>query len=221
MAALDANDWALALAKQTHSDIRIHIASPFRERPAEGRVRALSPTLSLNGEGDALLTNVPGILVGVKTADCVPVLIVDPKTKTVAAVHAGWRGTLQRITEKTVADMKTKFGVNPKDCLAAIGPSACGDCYEIGAEVTEQFEEEFRDAGKFLKNFSVSGKAFMDGRAANLQQLLLSGLKHANVAVSDRCTMHENDIFFSHRREGASGANVGRMLSVIGVPRDR
>lgn len=191
--AMEATGWSLKLAKQTHSDIRLLIEE--------------NPLL----EGDAFVTRLQKTLAGVKTADCVPILIGDPKSGAMAAVHAGWRGTLQRIAQKTVSDLK-KLGVSPSDCVAAIGPSACGDCYEVGPEVAEAFQNEFPQWSSFMKTNVATGKAMLDVPSSNREQLIESGIPAANLHLSTHCTMHQNDLFFSHRREGGPG----RQLSVIG-----
>jgi polyphenol oxidase len=185
--AIDATGWPLETANQTHSDIRLHVDHiPHRE-------------------GDALITRQSKVLVGVKTADCLPVLIADPKTGAMAAVHAGWRGTLARIAEKTVADL-TK---NPGDCIAALGPGACGQCYEVGPDVAQAFPADF------LKPISDK-KSMLDVTAANRAQLEAAGLKPANIHAAPACTMHQNELFFSHRIEAHLASAGGRSLSVIG-----
>lgn len=190
---IDAIGWSVKTAQQTHSDIRVHVDD--------------NPPL----EGDALVTQRTQTLIGIKTADCVPVLIGDPVSGVTAAVHAGWRGTLQRIAQKTVSDICSRFSINPAHCIAAIGPSACGDCYDVGPEVVSQFQNEFHlwDAFMTLGN---GGKAKLNSPEANRQQLLKAGLLNANIHVAAYCTMHQNDLFFSHRR----GGGPGRLLSVIG-----
>lgn len=219
--AIRADGWRLATTNQTHSDKRIVVTSPFRERsapaPHGGRVRvnmdaSLTPALSLKGEGDALITGEAHTLIGVKTADCLPILIADPKSKVTAVVHAGWRGTLQRIAEKTVGDLKEKFGVKPKDLVAALGPSACGECYEVGPEVVDAFKGEFKVAEAFFHD--RKGKTHLDVSAANRHQLAVAGLDPHHIYSDAHCTMHQNDLFFSHRREGH--LHAGRLLSVIG-----
>jgi len=194
LAAIGTPDWDLTTANQIHSDIRL--------TPEEDDAR----------EGDALLSQNRGTLIGIKTADCGPILIGDPKTGMMAAVHAGWKGTLGRIVEKTIADLNEKFRVDPKSCVAAIGPSACGKCYEVGPEVAEQFRNEFRAWDEFMKLEPEKEKANLDVASANRRQLLEAGLLAANIHLSSQCTMHQNELYFSHRREHGHG----RLLSVIG-----
>ncbi len=113
----------LATLKQVHSD---------RWLCADGRPGCL-------GEADALLSQTPGLMIGIFTADCLPVLLVDPERRAVAAVHAGWRGAARGILTAVVAAMQAQFGSRPRELLAAIGPAICGDCYEVGPEVARRF----------------------------------------------------------------------------------
>jgi len=210
----------LVALKQIHSDV-IH---PFAAPPKE------------TCNGDASITDQPGILLAVQTADCVPILLVDPKQRAVAAVHAGWRGTLARIVAKTVGQMQLHFASNPVDLLAAIGPSIGGCCYEVGAEVATQFMSQFADAADYFDELRTGDEpnplqwlnrmppghqpppknVLLDLRKANRAQLLAAGLIHANITVSDLCTACRRDLFFSYRKEGAA---TGRMLSAIGIAR--
>src|SRR5713226_5378466 len=135
--ALGAADFQLISLQQIHSDV-IHL---FDAAPAE-------PC-----RGDASATNRSGLLLGVQTADCVPILLVDPKERAIAAVHAGWRGTLQRIVVKTIGRMHMQFGTDPADLLAAIGPSIGGCCYEVGTEVATQFLSQFPEAPEWFDEF--------------------------------------------------------------------
>src|SRR5215467_352813 len=128
--AIAATGSTVVTGRQTHSTTRCAI-----ETIAEARGPA--------SECDALTTKLAGILLGIQTADCLPVLIADPKSGAMAAVHAGWRGTAGRITERTVADLMQKPGASPRTCIAALGPAACGQCYEVGKDVIDRFKQEF------------------------------------------------------------------------------
>jgi YfiH family protein len=141
--ALGATDLKLISLKQIHSDV-IHL---FDVAPAE--ICQGLPAVA----GDASATNRPGLLLGVQTADCVPILLVDPKKRAVAAVHAGWRGTLARIVVKAIGQMQMQFKSNPADLLAAIGPSIGGCCYEVGTEVATQFLSQFPEAPDWFDEF--------------------------------------------------------------------
>lgn len=213
-----AEEFTLVPMKQIHSDV-IHL---FRMAPGQ-------PC-----KGDAAATNCPGLLLAVQTADCVPVLLADPKKRAVAAVHAGWRGTLGRIAEKTVGRMRLEFGSRPQDLLAALGPSIGPCCYEVGAEFVAKFSAQFADAAKYFDeprsgeepnplqwlNMAPPGhqpppkNVHLDLRKANRSQLVAAGVRPQNIFVSDLCTACRRDLFFSYRKEGAPS---GRLLSVVGL----
>ncbi len=216
--ALGASDLELISLNQIHSDV-IHLFDA-------------APTEPCQGDGSA--TNRPGLLLGVQTADCVPILLVDPKKRAIAAVHAGWRGTLQRIVAKAIGKMQMQFKTNPADLLAAIGPAIGGCCYEVGTEVAIQFQSQFADAPEWFDEFRTGDEpnpiqwldmmppghqpppknVLLDLRKANRAQLLHAGLRTANVFYSDLCTACRGDLLFSYRKEGATS---GRLLSVIGI----
>jgi len=217
--ALDASDLKLISLKQIHSDV-IHL---FDGAPPVEPCR-----------GDASVSNRPGLLLAVQTADCVPILLVDPKKRVVAAVHAGWRGTLQRIVVKAIGKMQMHFRSNPADLLAAIGPSIGGCCYEVGTEVATQFVSQFAEAPEWFDEFRTGDEpnpiqwlnmmppghqppprnVLLDLRKANRAQLLSAGLLAPNIFVSDLCTACRPDLLFSYRKEGAAS---GRLMSVIGI----
>jgi YfiH family protein len=216
--ALGAPDLKLVALKQIHSDV-IHL---FDAAPAE------------TCQGDASVTNRPGLLLGVQTADCVPILLVDPKKRAVAAIHAGWRGTLARIVVKALGQMQMQFKSKPADLLAAIGPSIGGCCYEVGTEVATQFLSQFADAPEWFDEFRNGDEpnpvqwlnmmppghqpppknVLLDLRKANRAQLLGAGLRASNIFVSDLCTACRRDLLFSYRKEGPQS---GRLLSIIGI----
>jgi polyphenol oxidase len=217
-AALGAGEFALISLKQFHSDV-VHV---FETAPAE-------PC-----RGDASSTNQPGLLLGVQTADCVPILLVDPRRRAVAAVHAGWRGTLQRIVMKAIGKMQMEFATKPADLLAALGPAIGGCCYEVGTEVASAFLARFPSAAEWFDepctgdepdplqwlNMMPPGhqppakNVYLDLRRANRAQLLDAGLHARNIFASDLCTACRRDLCFSYRKEGAQS---GRLLSVIGI----
>lgn len=192
--------------------------------------------------GDALMTDVPGLLLGVQTADCVPVLIADPRNRAVAVFHAGWRGTLARIVERGVGLMRLRYGSKPTNLVAAIGPAIAACCFEIGDEVRQQFESQFAYASKLFYEVSDSDPVrqkypllFLTQRPpghtslgaslrldlfeANRRQLLDAGLKKRNITLSGECTACTRlpsgaRKYFSHRAEKGI---TGRMMSVMGV----
>lgn len=161
--------------------------------------------------GDGLMTNEPGIVLGIQTADCVPVLVADKQRGVVAAFHAGWRGTLQRIVEVGVSRMREDFGSAPADLRAAIGPSIRQCCYSVGDEVRQKFCREFLYADAL---FSCDLKSHLDLAEANKRQLLAAGLSETAIEVIPLCTSCRTDLFFSYRAEQGF---TGRMLSVIGL----
>lgn len=165
-------------------------------------------------EGDALAGDPTGVWFAVKTADCLPILIGDPSTGAFAAVHAGWRGTLARIAEKAVLHLVGRYGSDPDHCVAALGPSACAGCYEVGRDVAELFWADRTVAPAMIRE--AKGRLTLDVPLLNARQLENAGLKPENIHRTAACTMHENDLFFSHRRESGSGQPVGRQAALIG-----
>jgi YfiH family protein len=174
----------LATVKQVHSAVCV---------PAEGRCGILE-------QGDALLEDRPGSVIAVKTADCMPILLVDEPHRAVAAVHAGWRGTVARIVAAAVEAMRRHFGTDPRDLHAAIGPGIGKCCYEVGPEVAAQFGEQ--------------GRAHISLADANRAQLLALGVTPGRIYASNLCTMCLADEFHSFRRDGQA---AGRLYSFAGI----
>lgn len=166
-------------------------------------------------KADAVVSNIPNILAGAKTADCVPVLIGDPVTGAFAAIHAGWRGTVQSIVVKAVQKLKDLYGADPTNMIAAIGPAAGCSNYEIGTDVIEAFAANFDGSEKYFKT-TREGHALVDLHHANRDQLIAAGLKDANIYTAPFCTMERSDLFFSYRLEKQRYGKTGRLLSVIG-----
>ena len=166
---------------------------------------------------DALVSDLRGVLVGVKTADCVPVLLGDPISGAFAAVHAGWRGTAQSIVAKAVDRMKVEFGTKPSDLISAIGPAATCRSYEIGEDVIEAFYNNFADGEKYFTP-TRDGHALVDLHRANKDQLLEKGVSETSIFTAAFCTMERTDLFFSYRVEKNLYGKTGRLLSVIGRP---
>ena len=164
---------------------------------------------------DAIVSDVSNILAGVKTADCVPVLIGDPKTGAYAAVHAGWRGTTQSIVRKSVFKMAYVYGSRPEDMVCALGPAASCKTYEIGQEVIDAFAENFTGSTKYFEPTS-EGHALVDLHRANHDQLTEAGVGPQNIFTSPFCTILHTDLFFSYRIEKKKYGKTGRLLSVIG-----
>lgn len=164
---------------------------------------------------DALTTREPGVLVGVKTADCVPVLLGDARTGAAAAVHAGWRGTLAGIVARALERMSEEFGTRAADVRAAVGPAALGCCYEVGPEVVEAFRARFPRADSLLTP-TRAGHALIDLHEANRAQLAEAGVRAGRVHLLPLCTICRPDLFFSYRRDKPVHGRTGRLLSVIG-----
>jgi polyphenol oxidase len=164
---------------------------------------------------DGLVSQMSGIVVGAKTADCVPVLIGDRSKKAFAAVHAGWRGTVSSIIVRAIEKMQSEFGSEPEDMIAAIGPAAgCGN-YEIGIDVIEAFADKFEGSEKYFKP-TRDGHALVDLHLANKDQLLSCGVPLNAIYTAPYCTMERPDLFFSYRLEKRKYGKTGRLLSVIG-----
>jgi len=214
-----------------------------------GMVRLVSPDEKLataDGKavlrGDGLMTPKAGVLLGVQTADCVPVLIADTRTRAVAAFHAGWRGTLARIVERGIGTMQLEFGSRPKDLVAAIGPAIRPCCFSVGKEVRFEFESQFEyspelftevyDSDPVREKYpllfltarapghsNIGPQIHLDLQEANRRQLLDAGLKANAISVMAECTSCARvkggrRKYFSHRAENGF---TGRMMSVVGV----
>jgi YfiH family protein len=154
------------------------------------------------GEADCLLTNSPGCYLTIRTADCIPILLVDERQRAVAAVHAGWRGTAQAIAAVAVQSLVERLGSRPRDLLAAIGPGICADCYEVGPEVAIQF--------------GLTGRAKLDLAENNRRQLIEAGLDPARIFSGTPCTCCRPSEFHSWRRDHVK---TGRMVSAVAIRR--
>jgi polyphenol oxidase len=164
---------------------------------------------------DAIVSDVKGVLLGAKTADCVPVLLGDPQTKAFAAIHAGWRGTVNSIVLNAIEKMRENYGTNPQDLIAAIGPAATCQNYEIGQDVIDEFHANFPNS-EHLFTSTKENHALIDLHTANKEQLLSVGVLSENIYVAPLCTMERTDLFFSYRREKKLYGKTGRLMSVIG-----
>jgi YfiH family protein len=213
--------WPLITLRQVHSDL-IHCVDAMPEHPLTG---------------DGLLTSTRGVLLAIQTADCLPVILVDPKHRAVGVFHAGWRGTVKRIVEKGVGEMHRWFGSDPADLKAAIGPGVHGCCYEVGEEVRTKFESQFVYAATLFREAKESDpvrekypllfltarapghgellkKIFLDLVEANRQQLIDAGVRAKSIEASSLCTNCRPDLLFSYRAEKGK---TGRMMSVAGI----
>lgn len=191
----------VALAEQVHGD-------------GVAVVKAGTGSVPIPGV-DALVTNVPDLLLMLFFADCVPVYLVDPTRKVIGLAHAGWRGTEANIAAKTVRTLSEEFGSLPSSCIAAIGPSIGGDSYEVGPEVADRFRTQpgSRAANVIMPRNEMTGTYTLNLRAVIFLQLLSAGLKAESIAVCDEDTFRNRRDFFSYRRDGATG----RMGAFLGI----
>jgi YfiH family protein len=180
----------LATAKQIHSDRVLLVESAGAQ-----------------GEGDALISNRPGVGLAIRTADCLPVLIADPRTRAVAAVHAGWRGVASEIVSKTVHALCQGFDSKPEDLVVAIGPGIGGCCFEVGPEVAVKF-------APFFPELDLSGRAKIDLVETTCRQLRRNGVGLGQISTSGLCSRCNPELFESYRRDRDAS---GRMVAMIGV----
>ena len=213
--------WPLVTLRQIHSDLIHYVIEP--------------PATTLVGDG--LIADTPNLLLGIQTADCLPVILVDKKRKAVGVFHAGWRGTIKRIVEKGAGLMRLHFGTLPRDLEAAIGPGIHSCCYEVGEEVRDQFESQFEYAAGLFHEVQESDpvrekypllfltarapghsvlprKIFLDLIEANRRQLLAIGVPAKNISASPLCTSCNPKLLFSHR---ADKGTTGRTMGVAGI----
>lgn len=167
-------------------------------------------TIDTKTEADAIITTMKGAAIGVLTADCVPILVLDPVRKAVAAIHAGWKGTVKLIAKETVDAMRANFNSDAKDLVAAIGPHIGPCCYSVGALVADEFRRAFGENPACLK--PAGAGALVDLGEANVGALLFAGLKRENISFEPVCTSCNNGLFFSYRKENG---RTGRQLSFI------
>jgi polyphenol oxidase len=172
-----------ATAKQIHSDRVLVVEAP-----------------GLQGEGDGLISNVPGISLAIRTADCLPILMADPKNRAVGAIHAGWRGVVSDIVSKSIDLMHQRFGSRPEDLVIAIGTGIGDCCFEVGPEVAEQFQK----TGRMKINLVETTCRQLGRNGVNLSQITASGF----------CSYCNGELFESYRRDGKA---AGRMTAMIGL----
>ena len=213
--------WPLISLRQIHSDL-IHRVDRTPQQPLTG---------------DGLVTDTPGLLVAVQTADCLPVILVDRKRRAVGVFHAGWRGTVKRIVEKGVGEMRKYFGSDPRNLVAAIGPGVQGCCYEVGEEVRTRFQAQFAYASSLFREVKESDpvrekypmlfltsrapghselpvKLFLDLVEANRRQLLDAGVLARNIEATAPCTACHTELLFSFRAEKGI---TGRLMAAAGI----
>jgi YfiH family protein len=201
-------DWLLAGCWQVHgTDIRV----------VTDAAQAKAPPYATGDDDrcDALVSNRSHILLAVKTADCVAMLLGDPRTGAFAAVHAGWRGTVASIGTHALERLMREYGTMPRDLRVAIGPAAGACCYEVGNEVINSFRERFPGSDDLFTP-TREGHARIDLFKANRKQLTSMGVAEERIHISPLCTMCRTDVFFSYRREKSVHGKVGRLMTVIG-----
>ena len=218
--------WPLVSLRQIHSDL-IHRVDRMRvDRMPEQPLA-----------GDGMITDTPGLLLTVLTADCLPIILADRERRAVGVFHAGWRGTVKRIVEKGVGEMRKHFGSDPRDLVAAVGPGVRGCCYEVGEEVRTKFEAQFAYASGLFRELKESDpvrekypmlfltarapghselpvKLFLDLVEANRRQLLDAGVMARNIDTIGPCTACHTDLLFSFR--GEKGV-TGRQMAAAGI----
>jgi YfiH family protein len=163
-------------------------------------------------ECDGIITNQPGVMIGVCVADCVPILLLDPVNKVVAALHAGWKGTACDMAGKGVKAMVEIFGSTPGNIHAAVGPAIGKCCYEVDTPVRDAFGKKIID-GAYFESSKDPGKWRLDLETANCKMLLTAGLNRSNIELSGKCVACEHDLFYSHRRDnGETGRQMGFIM---------
>jgi polyphenol oxidase len=227
LSAVGASDMRLVTLRQIHSDIVHRVDGQGAGGQAAGEVR----------QGDALITREAGLLLAVQTADCVPTLLADTKRRAVAAIHAGWRGTVRRIAAKALGRMQMEFGTRPEDVVAAMGPSIGRCCYEVGADVVKEFQGQFPEAREWFEgpfdalatdedanplpwltmrppgHPAPEPRVQLDLIAANRAILAAAGVPAERISAAGLCTGCRGDLLFSYRRE----RETGRLMAVIGI----
>ena len=213
--------WPLVTLRQIHSDL-IHRVDRVPQQPVAG---------------DGLITDTPGLLLAVQIADCLPIIVADRKRRAVGVFHAGWRGTVKRVVEKGVGEMRKHFGSDPGDLVVAIGPGVQRCCYEVGEEVRTRFEAQFAYAGSLFREVKESDpvrekypllfltarapghsewpvKLFLDLVEANRRQLLDAGVMAKNIDAMAPCTACHTELLFSFRAEKGV---TGRLMGAAGI----
>jgi polyphenol oxidase len=218
--------WPLISLRQIHSDL-IHCVDRVRVDQLPEQPLA----------GDGIITDIPALLVAVQAADCLPIILADRKRRAVGVFHAGWRGTVKRIVEKGVGEMRKHFQSDPRDLVAAIGPGVRGCCYEVGEEVRTKFEGQFAYASRLFREVKESDpvrekypllfltarapghgelpvRLFLDLVEANRRQLLDAGVTAKNIDAEALCTACHTDLLFSFRAEKGV---TGRLMGAAGI----
>lgn len=206
-AALGADADSLVKNHQVHSDL---------VRPVTREDILSSPELPGPVDADGLVTDVPGVCLTIFSADCIPVLLYDPKKRVIAAAHAGWRGTAQGIAARAVENMQRNYGCSPQDILAAIGPGISPCCFETHADVPDGLRSGLgTDAESFIRPLAQEGKFSVDLKRANARWLERSGLLPEHIAICPACTACDGGTFWSHRRLGNTRGSMAAMIQLL------
>lgn len=206
-AALEVQEENIVFSNQTHT-------TNVRVVTEKDRGKGLIKPLDYD-DVDGLVTNIPGICLTTFYADCVPLFFVDPVKRVIGLSHSGWRGTVGKIGKRTVEKMQEEYGSNPKDILAAIGPSICQDCYEVSEDVIEKFKKAF-DGEQWRDLFyrKENGKYQLNLWKANEYVFLEAGIQKEHMAVSNVCTCCNDEVFFSHRASCGRRGNLAAFLTI-------
>ena len=206
--ALGSSKEKAILSKQTHSDTVWEVGTSDQ---GNGLLRA-----NRFENADAFITRERGAALTVFMADCVPILFLDPVKRAIAACHSGWRGTVQRIGEKTVLKMTERFGCRPADILCAIGPSIGPCCFEVDVPVVKEFEAafDFLPPSEYIKH-TGGEKYHIDLWRANTELLKHAGVPKENITVSGECTVCNEELYFSHRRDGDRRGSLSAIIELI------
>ena len=194
----------LVKVKQVHGDEILVIDQGRLSRPDFPECLSTCPA-------DALITRIPGLILAVSVADCVPILLYDPKSRVIAAIHGGWRSTASGLAAKVVRRMSEVFGTQPEDCVAAIGPSIRSCCYQVDEPVIEAFARLSPRWRDWVQE-KGRGRAHLDLCQANRDLLQAAGVPGGAIHAAEHCTSCRTDLFFSHRRDGG---RTGRMMGLI------
>lgn len=192
----------ILILKQIHSGVVCDVTATT-VKSVQGKPQSVA--------GDAWITALPEVVLGIRTADCVPILLYDPIQQVVAAIHAGWRGVVAGVIENTIAQMTSQYGTNSSDILAAIGPAICQSCFEIGPEVAEVFQTKWGTQAPLRPG--KGDRAHLDLPKMSHLVLTQAGLLADHIELMPLCTSCRPDLFYSYRRNPGES---GRMIAVIG-----
>ena len=198
---------SLVFSQQTHTT---NVRVVTEEDRGMGFTRKLEYT-----DVDGLVTNIPGICLVTFYADCVPLYFVDPVKKAIGLSHSGWRGTVGKIGKVTIEAMQKEYGSDPKDIIAAVGPSICQDCYEVSEDVIEQFQKNFKEADWPQLFYKKENEKYqLNLWKANELIFQEAGILSEHIAVTNVCTHCNSDVLYSHRTTGNQRGNLAAFLAL-------